>query len=183
MLLAVLFMFFSHNIIGTYLLQIIQSLGGNSSNLGRAMFIQAVVEIPVLFTFSFIMGKIKVGNLMVLAGIGYFIRAVLYFASADIGMIYITQFSQIFSFAIIAAASVYFTGMVVNEQDQTTGQAFMSGMMSAGTVLGSFFGGAMLDCYGVRTLLTVNIFITLVGLIIAIYSIVMIRGRKNSEGV
>jgi MFS transporter len=183
MLLAVLFMFFSHNIIGTYLLQIIQSLGGNSANLGRAMFIQAVVEIPVLFTFSFIMGKIKVGNLMVLAGIGYFIRAILYFVSADIGMIYITQFSQIFSFAIIAAASVYFTGMVVNEQDQTTGQAFMSGMMSAGTVLGSFFGGAMLDCYGVRTLLTVNIFITLVGLIIAIYSIVMIRGRKISEGV
>lgn len=46
-----------------------------------------------------------------------------------------------------------------------------------------FFGGAMLDCYGVRTLLKANIFITLAGLIIAICSIVMIRGRKNSEGV
>ena len=175
MLLGVLFMFFSHNIIGTYLLQIIQSLGGDSANLGRAMFIQAIVEIPVLFTFSFIMKKIKVGNLMILAGVGYIIKAVLYFASGNMGMIYITQFSQIISFAIIAAASVYFTGMVVNEEDQTTGQAFMSGMMSAGTVLGSLFGGAILDYVGVRVLLTSNILITLVGTGIAICSVKMIR--------
>ena len=181
MLLGVLFMFFSHNIIGTYLLQIIQSLGGDSANLGRAMFIQAIVEIPVLFTFSFIMKKIKVGNLMILAGVGYIIKAVLYFASGNMGMIYITQFSQIISFAIIAAASVYFTGMVVNEKDQTTGQAFMSGMMSAGTVLGSLFGGAILDYVGVRALLSVNILLTLIGTSIAICSVRLIRieGKHN----
>ena len=181
MLLGVLFMFFSHNIIGTYLLQIIQSLGGDSANLGRAMFIQAIVEIPVLFTFSFIMKKIKVGNLMILAGVGYIIKAVLYFASGNMGMIYITQFSQIISFAIIAAASVYFTGMVVNEEDQTTGQAFMSGMMSAGTVLGSLFGGAILDYVGVRALLSVNILLTLIGTSIAICSVRLIRieGKHN----
>lgn len=181
MLLGVLFMFFSHNIIGTYLLQIIQSLGGDSANLGRAMFIQAIVEIPVLFTFSVIMKKIKVGNLMILAGVGYIIKAVLYFSSWNIGMIYITQFSQIISFAIIAAASVYFTGMVVNEEDQTTGQAFMSGMMSAGTVLGSLFGGAILDYVGVRALLSVNILLTLIGTSIAICSVRLIRikGKHN----
>ena len=181
MLLGVLFMFFSHNIIGTYLLQIIQSLGGDSANLGRAMFIQAIVEIPVLFTFSFIMKKIKVGNLMIIAGVGYIIKAVLYFSSWNIGMIYITQFSQIISFAIIAAASVYFTGMLVNEEDQTTGQAFMSGMMSAGTVLGSLFGGAILDYVGVRALLSVNILLTLIGTSIAICSVRLIRikGKHN----
>lgn len=183
MLLAVLFIFFSHNIIGTYLLQIVQYLGGNSSNLGTAMFIQAVVEIPVLFTFSFIMSKIKVGNLMILACAGYILRAVLYFVSINIGMIYITQLSQICSFAIIAAASVYFTGTSVREEDHATGQAFMTGMMSAGTVLGSLFGGAILDYVGMRALLSVNILLSVIGTGIAICSVRMMRIKKNFNQV
>ena len=183
MLLAVLFIFFSHNIIGTYLLQIVQYLGGNSSNLGTAMFIQAVVEIPVLFTFSFIMRKIKVGNLMILACAGYILRAVLYFVSINIGMIYITQLSQICSFAIIAAASVYFTGTSVREEDHATGQAFMTGMMSAGTVLGSLFGGAILDYVGMRALLSVNILLSVIGTGIAICSVRMMRIKKNFNQV
>ena len=183
MVLAVLFMFFSHNIVATYLLQIIQSLGGNSSNLGKAMFIQAVVEIPVLFTFSYIMKKVKVGNLMIIAAVGYVLKAVMYFSSVNIAMIYITQLSQICSFAILAAASVYFTGMVVDHKDQTTGQAFMSGMVSAGTVLGSLFGGAIIDHMGMRAMLSVNIFITIAGLFIAVCSVRLIRGRKKCEGV
>ena len=183
MLLAVLFIFFSHNIIGTYLLQIVQYLGGNSSNLGTAMFIQAVVEIPVLFTFSFIMKKIKVGNLMILACAGYILRAVLYFVSINIGMIYITQLSQICSFAIIAAASVYFTGTSVREEDHATGQAFMTGMMSAGTVLGSLFGGAILDYVGMRALLSVNILLSVIGTGRAICSVRMMRIKKNFNQV
>ena len=143
------------------------------------MFIQAVVEIPVLFTFSFIMRKIKVGNLMIVACAGYILRAVLYFASINIGMIYITQLSQMCSFAIIAAASVYFTGTSVREEDHATGQAFMTGMMSAGTVLGSLFGGAILDRVGVRSMLLVNIFITIIGIGIAMRSIKLIR--KNNK--
>ena len=178
MVLAVLFMFFSHNI-----LQIVQSLGGNSSNLGTAMFIQAVVEIPVLFTFSYIMKKVKVGSLMIIAASGYVLKAVMYFSSVNIAMIYITQLSQICSFAILAAASVYFTGMVVDHKDQTTGQAFMSGMVSAGTVLGSLFGGVIIDHMGMRVMLTLNIFITIVGLFMAVCSVKLIRERKKCEGV
>ena len=107
----------------------------------------------------------------------------MYFLSGSIVMIYITQFSQICSFAIIAAASVYFTGLVVEHEDLTTGQAFMSGMMSAGTVLGSLFGGAIIDHMGMRAMLTVNIFIRVVGLFIAVCSVRLIRGRKKCEGV
>lgn len=66
MLLAVIFIFF-HIILYEHIFCKLCSLLGNSSNLGTAMFIQAVVEIPVLFAFSFIMRKIKVENLMIVA--------------------------------------------------------------------------------------------------------------------
>ena len=98
-------------------------------------------------------------------------------------MIYITQLSQICSFAIMAAASVYFTGTAVREEDHATGQSFMSGMMSAGTVLGSLFGGAILDYMGMRALLSVNILLSVIGTGIAIYSVRMMRIKKNFNQV
>ena len=55
----------------------------------------------------------------------------------------------------------------------------MTGMMSAGTVLGSLFGGAILDRVGVRSMLLVNIFITIIGIGIAMRSIKLIR--KNNK--
>ena len=125
------------------------------------------------------MKKVKVGSLMIIAALGYVLKAVMYFSSVNIAMIYITQLSQICSFAILAAASVYFTGMVVDHKDQTTGQAFMSGMVSAG----SLFGGAIIDHMGMRVMLTLNIFITIVGLFIAVCSVKLIRERKKCEGV
>lgn len=48
MLLAVLLMYFSHNLLSIYLLQIVQSLGGDSANLGSALGLQAAVEIDSL---------------------------------------------------------------------------------------------------------------------------------------
>ena len=181
MLLAVLFMFFSHNIIGVYLLQIIESLGGNSVHLGRALFVQAIVEIPVLFGFIFLLKKFKVSNLMIIAGVGYFFKAILYFISKNIGMIYLAQIGQIFSFAILAAASVYFTGIIIKLEDQTTGQAFMSSMSSAGTVLGSLFGGWLIDYMGIKALLGVNIIASVFGVVVAAYSVMLMKKRQMGE--
>ena len=59
----------------------------------------------------------------------------------------------------------------------------MTGMMSAGTVLGSLFGGAILDYVGMRALLSVNILISVIGTGIAIWSVRMIRIKKNFNQV
>ena len=59
----------------------------------------------------------------------------------------------------------------------------MTGMMSAGTVLGSLFGGAILDYVGMRALLSVNILISVIGTVIAICSVRMMRIKKNFNQV
>lgn len=66
MLISVFFMYFSHNLIGIYLLQLIQSLEGNSGHLGTALAIQAIVEVPMLFAFTYIMKNVKVSSLMLI---------------------------------------------------------------------------------------------------------------------
>ena len=180
MLLATLLMLTAHNILNTYLLQIIQSVGGNSSQLGIALAIQAVVEMPVLFGFSRLLKHFRPKTLMLIAAGGFALKALMYAVSGNVSMIYVIQFAQMLSFAIFASASVYYTSEVIAKEDQATGQAFMTSMMAAGTVLGSLSGGWMLELSGMSTMLSVNVIIAMVGVGFALISVKNKRLLKNT---
>lgn len=171
MLLATLLMLTAHNILNTYLLQIIQSVGGNSSQLGIALAIQAVVEVPVLFGFSRLLKHFRPKTLMLIAALGFALKALMYAVSGSVSMIYMIQFAQMLSFAIFASASVYYTAEVIAKEDQATGQAYMTSMMAVGTVLGSLSGGWMLELSGMPAMLSVNVVIAMLGVGFALISV------------
>ena len=171
MLIASLMMFTSQNIENTFLLQIIQSLGGNSSQLGTAMAIQAIVEVPVLFASRGLLKKLGPTGMMMVAAVGFAVKAFMFAVSESILMIYITQFSQMCSFAVFASASVYYASDKIDTQDQSTGQSFMTGVIAAGAVAGSLVGGFILEFYGVRKMLSLNFVIALLGIVFAVISI------------
>lgn len=171
MLVATLLMLTAHNILNTYLLQIIQSVGGNSSQLGIALAIQAVVEVPVLFGFSRLLKHFRPKTLMLIAAFGFALKALMYAVSGSVSMIYVIQFAQMLSFAIFASASVYYTSEIVAKEDQASGQAYMTSMITVGTVLGSLSGGWMLELSGMNTMLAVNVVIALIGVGFALVSV------------
>ena len=178
MLLATLLMLTAHNILNTYLLQIIQSVGGNSSQLGIALAIQAVVEVPVLFGFSRLLKHFRPKTLMLIAAVGFALKAFTYALSGSVSMIYLIQIAQMLSFAIFASASVYYTSEAIPKEDQASGQAYMTSMMTVGTVLGSLSGGWMLELSGMTTMLLVNVVIAMVGVGFAIISV---RNKRLHE--
>ncbi len=180
MLIACLLMFTTHNIVNTYLLQIIQSLGGNSGQLGVALAIQAIVEVPVLFGFSKLLKRFSPKGLMLTAGIGFALKALMYALSGSVSMIYLIQFTQMISFALFASASIFYTSESIAKEDQTTGQAFMTSMMAAGTVLGSLSGGWLLELSGVTTMLSVNVIIAMLGVGFALISVRIKRFLVNA---
>ena len=119
-----------------YLLQIIQSLGGNSAD-GITMAAMAVSELPVLFGFTKIMKRIAVDKLMVVAGFGFLLKAVLYVFAGSMTAIYLIQLTQMISFAILAVGTVYYTARQIEVADQTTGQALVISVKILGVVIGS----------------------------------------------
>lgn len=52
-------MFYSHNLINTYLINIIEKAGGNSSDMGISLSIAAALELPAMAGFSFLVKKFK----------------------------------------------------------------------------------------------------------------------------
>ena len=180
MLLATLLMLTAHNILNTYLLQIIQSVGGNSSQLGIALAIQAVVEVPVLFGFSRLLKHFRPKTLMLSAAVGFALKAFMYALSGSVSMIYLIQIAQMLSFAIFASASVYYTSEAIPKEDQASGQAYMTSMMTVGTVLGSLSGGWILELSGMTTMLSVNVIIAMVGVGFALISVKNKRLLKST---
>lgn len=158
----------THNITCNFGLQIIKNLGGDSTNLGTTMAIQAMIEVPVLFCFAILIKKLNSVKLLCIAAIGYVLKATGYYLSASVYMIYFTQVFQMLSFAIFASASVYYTEDMVDEKDRTTGQALMAGAIVAGNVVGSAVGGFVLDAFGVKNMLFVNIILGIIGACIAL---------------
>ena len=174
MFLAFIFLSTSHNLVGTYLLQLIQSLGGTSEEFGIAIAIQAVVEVPVLFAFTAIMKKINVQRIMLISVVGYGVKAIWYAVAGSVLAIYLVQFTQMISFALFASASVYYVMKEIDREDQVTGQALMTSIMAIGTVIGSFTGGVLIDQYGMKAMLTVNVFVALAGIILAFISVMVV---------
>lgn len=157
----------THNITCNFMLQIIQNLGGDSSNLGTCMAIQAVVEVPVMFCFALLLKKFSPTKLMIISAIGYLIKATCFYLAGSVYALYTVQLAQIISFAVFASASVYYTGEMVGDEDRTTGQSVMAGAIVAGNVVGSLVGGRILDLYGIKNMLLINIMIAGVGALIA----------------
>ncbi len=180
---ACLMMLTTHNILCTYLLQIIQSFGGNSSNLGTALAIQAIVEVPVMFCFSRLLRHFSPAVLMMTASFGFILKAIMFLISSDILMLYLTQLTQMVSFALFASASVYYTAESVSDEDQGMGQACMTSMMAAGTVCGSLLGGWILKVTGIHELLLISLLISAFGVILAAISVRMGRHKTPAEEV
>lgn len=180
MILGFVFLSSTHNVTNTYLLQIIQSLGGNSKNLGIASAIMAIVEVPVLFCYVFLQKRFTVRTLMMLSAIGYCFKATCFVMAASVSGVYLAMCAQMFSFAIFASASVYYTGEVVDEEDTATGQAIMASVMVAGTVIGSLIGGWALDAFGIKMMLVINVGLGLIGLLIVASSVYVEKRRRIS---
>ena len=54
MLVATVFLFYTHNMLNDYLIQIIRQVGGSESNLGYATFIAALLELPTMAVITII---------------------------------------------------------------------------------------------------------------------------------
>lgn len=157
-----------HNLSGTYLIQICERAGGTSQTMGIALAIAAVLELPIMFCFTIINKHISAKRLLLISGITFVIKAVGYVASVNIPILFITQFTQILSFAVYASASVYYAEEAVSPEDKTTAQSFMSNSQTVGSVLGSVVGGILIQNTNLNITLLAGVGIAVVGAILAI---------------
>ena len=171
MLLGLICIFIYHFVSNTYMFQIVEAVGGGSKEMGTAVAIAAMAELPMMIFFTPIVKRVGAGRLLKIAGIFFFIKALLNYLAGSVTGIYLMQAIQMFSFAIYCPASVYYANQVMQEEDKVKGQALITAAFTIGAIIGNFTGGKLIDWSGVPAMLILGAASAAVGMIILFLTI------------
>lgn len=170
--------FFAHNMINDFMIQIIRSLNGGETQLGYSTFLQGILELPVMALIAYVLRKVSAGKLLVFSAVSFLIKTViLIFSTSMVGM-YISQFFQMFAYAVFIPVAAYYADKVMSKMDQVKGQAYINVAITVGGVFSNLVCGRILDKYGVKPMLTTGAVVCALGVVITLVSVTL-YAKKN----
>lgn len=181
MILGITLVMFFHNMTNIFFIRIVEAVGCGSNEMGIAVGISAILEIPTMFLFTRINKRIKTSTLLIISGLSFLLKGILFYAAGDVWVIYIAQCLNLTAFGLIGSARVYYSHEIVEKQDEVTGQAFMNATDTVSSVLGSFIGGFLMSFSGgIKTVLIAGIVICFVGVLI-IFGVSVFRKKTHIQ--
>jgi PPP family 3-phenylpropionic acid transporter len=168
---SIALLFFSHTVINTFLVQIIQRVGGTHANMGVALAISGSLELPAMALFPLIARRIRyAGTMMKLSGIFVILKAIVTLFAPSVFWIDAAQTLQFFAFAVFLPASVYYVNQVIADADKVKGQSFMVMSLGISNMLGNSISGIILDYGGgVPAMLTTGVLVSILGLVLLVW--------------
>ena len=157
---------FCANACGSYLLQIMNHVGGTTENMGFALSVAAISEIPAMVLFERVRRKISTGTLLKIAGIGYIVKHVILLMAKSYAAVLFAMVFQMVSFAVYIPAIVAYMHEHTSAEDAVKGQSLMPLASSAAGLLSSFSGGFMIDRLGVSAFLAACVVMAVLGTLI-----------------
>lgn len=143
----------THTFTETYLLQIIQRIGGTSSNIGTAVAISAITELPAMMLYKSASKKVGNRKLLCFAGWMWATKNFLIMIAPSIYLVYASELLQFVSYAIYVPAAVRYIAHAIPESEFLKGQALAGSAFTVGSLISSFGGGQMIDRLGINTTL------------------------------
>ena len=180
-LISLIFLMTFQNLFECYMINIIENVGGNISNVGISNSLAAVLELPVMFFFIKILDKADAKKLIIIASLFYIVRSIMICFAQDIVTIYLSQILQMLTFALIVPASVHLTNDLIEDNDQYEAQAFLGATVTVGLIFANFIGGNVLQLYGIDVLLQVLVLLTVLGSVFALITLVCNDKFKHLE--
>ena len=176
---ALMLMYFCHFIINNYMAKVIGMFAstGIEEIQGNALFIAAMLELPMMFGFSIVLNRLGVNRILIIASIIYSIKHVQTFMVTNVPMFYGAMSLQMLSYAALVPAVVYFANEHVAEEDRNKGQAVFATASSIGGLLASFLGGWLFTFIPVRAVLGIGAASSVAGTLLLIASLRRIEAK------
>ncbi|MBS5370008.1 MAG: MFS transporter [Longibaculum muris] len=181
LLVATVLLFFDHSVINNFFIQVVNHINGNSADMGNAIFLAAVLELPTMALFTKFQQKIGCKNMMLISAVFFSVKHVLTYFAVNMFMIYVAQVMQMLAYAVFIPASVYYVSQLVEEHDMNKGQALVTGAMTLASVFASLAGGVLLDALGVSKVLMIGAIISVLGTICMFISVEDVDQHAKKE--
>ena len=166
MLIGFVFLMLFHSMTNTYMLQIVEAVGGGTAEMGIVLALAGVLELPVMFAFSFLVKRVSSYRLLLLAGVGFIGKSILYLTATSVLMIYAAQLLQLVSYALFASVSVYYSNEVMDQKNKLRGQALVGSSVTIGSVIGGLVGGVLIQRFGMQVTLASGVVAAIIGAVI-----------------
>ncbi|MBQ3372387.1 MAG: MFS transporter [Oscillospiraceae bacterium] len=171
LLLGIFCLSVGHIMIDNFMLQIMQSVGGNSENLGIAVSVAALVEFPAMKSYRFLSSRFGNARILVFSAFAWVIKNLLIFLASSPSVICAAETLQFFSYALYTPGIVTYIGEKYPKNEQLCRLSLVGSAYTAGSFASASIGGLLLDFFGVHSALLSIIPITLVGALLFIAAV------------
>lgn len=164
-------LYFTHGMIGNFMIEFIRSIGGGSEDMGNVLAFMTVVEVPVMLLFARLTQRFRCSSLLRFAVIMFTVKELMIYLASSLPALYAAEALQAFSFALFVPASVRYVDEVIAKHNAVKGQAFVTSMMTLGSIFASYIGGLLLDTSTPGFTLLVGVIVSAVGTLIMLGAI------------
>ena len=176
---AVILIYASHQFINTYTINIVESLGCTSKEMGIGTAIAAVVELPGMAIVPWMRKKFgNSGALLELAAVTFIVKSLMTAFAPNIYVFYAAQVLQFFGFATIIPAGVFFVNEHINEANKVKGQSVFDMSLVISGILFNLLGGLFYEHTDVKTTLLIGTGISIFGTVLLF---IILAGYKNKD--
>lgn len=156
--------FFAHNALGNFYLQVIMPIGGDESDLGFLLGFTALLELPAMIFYDKLSKKFGSGKLLIVSAVFFVVKTALIAVAQNMAFMYFAHVFQLASFALYSPAIVKYVNETIPDEDAVKGQAFAAAMITVGSIFVSVTGGYIIDTFGARTLMSISTAVVAIGL-------------------
>ncbi len=137
----------------TFILRVVQRLGGGTAEYGISEFIRAGAEVPALFASGYLLRHFKVKSMLSASFLFYGVRLLLLAFATGIGAVYAASALNMLCVGLSTFSSVILVNRIVRENEKVRGQSLCVLCGSVGSIIGSAYAGAMIDHVGLTAML------------------------------
>ncbi|MFQ6792346.1 MAG: MFS transporter [Thomasclavelia sp.] len=153
--------------LGTYLINIVTNLGGNTSLYGIIMFVMYVTEMPFMALTHSLLKRFKGESLLAVAALFYIMRNFTICLAPNLFVLVIGILFQGISYGLFTATIAYYVSDYLDERDQIMGQTLIAVMTTGlGSTIGNVIGGFLQDTLGLSSMLLFAMILTFIGVVI-----------------
>ena len=154
LLLGIAVIFAANNTINSFLINVVQNLGGNYAVLGRLTCFSAIIEFPAMLAYSRVNTKMRKRCLR-LSLLFFPVKLLAISLAGSIPTLFAAYLFHSLSFGLYTPAIVDYVEQTVLPADSAKGQTLTAAATSLGTIVATIAGGVMLDRLPVQLVLVV----------------------------
>lgn len=172
--------FMGYNLNATFMIDVVEGLGGSHTDFGLAEFVLAAAEMPVAIFFSRMRKKFSIDQMMVICAIFCTLRAAATTFAPTVLLVILSQGFEILGLGIFYAGSVYFVMENLPETDVVKGVSFINvASVGVGQAIASVCCGMIKSAVGLHNLLIISSLVSFLAvLVMLLMKIAPKKGRQ-----